>query len=226
MSALLLAADAIERRALRTGTPLLRPITLTLAAGRRVALGGPSGAGKSVLLRALALLDPLAAGTLRWRGEVVARDAVPRYRRDVAYLRQRPALFDGSVEDNLRAPFALRVAHGRRFDRARAVALLDAAGKPAAFVDKPAAELSGGEQQIVALVRALQLQPSVLLLDEPTASLDPASTAAVEALVDGWFGAGGERALLWVTHDAAQARRVGTQQWTMADVMLAGAGDA
>src|ERR1700754_1938245 len=91
----LVQADGIVRRDATRDTILLQPTDFALASGDRVAITGPSGSGKSVLLRALALLDPLSAGHVRWRGKAVARAAIPRYRRAVAYIRQRPALLDG-----------------------------------------------------------------------------------------------------------------------------------
>ncbi|SMG23917.1 ABC transporter ATP-binding protein [Paraburkholderia susongensis] len=209
-------ADGIVRRDAQRGQTLLQPTTFALRAGERVAITGPSGSGKSVFLRALALLDPLDAGRIMWHGAPVERAAIPRYRRNVAYIRQRPALIDGSVEDNLRYPFELRAYRDVRFDRDRAAALAGQAGRGGDFLGKLASELSGGEAQIAALIRVLQLAPEVLLLDEPTASLDPASSLAIEALVRAWFDAApGRHASMWVSHDLAQAARMSERHLTM-----------
>ncbi|MEM5455993.1 ATP-binding cassette domain-containing protein [Paraburkholderia phytofirmans] len=209
-------ADGIVRRDAVRGQTLLQPTTFALHAGDRVAITGPSGSGKSVFLRALALLDPLDAGRIMWHGAPVERTAIPRYRRNVAYIRQRPALLDGSVEDNLRYPFELRTYHDVRFDRARAASLAAQAGRDDDFLDKRASELSGGEAQIAALIRVLQLAPEVLLLDEPTASLDPESSHAIEGLVHAWFDANpGRHASIWVSHDPAQATRMSARHLTM-----------
>ncbi|WP_042337294.1 ABC transporter ATP-binding protein [Paraburkholderia ferrariae] len=224
----LVEARQIQRRASTSGQYLLHPANFALYAGERAVLTGPSGSGKSVFLRALALLDPLDGGEVLWRGTPVARQNIPRFRRHIAYVRQRPALVDGSVEDNLRYPYSLAVYRDVAFDAARAGALLEAAGRPADFPGRDASELSGGEAQIVALVRVLQLDPDALLLDEPTASLDPESARAVEALVSGWFErARTARATVWVSHDPAQAARVGNRHLTMkAGVLDADTGPA
>ena len=210
------AVRGIGRRDPKSEGWLIRHVRFGVNLGMRLALLGPTGAGKTVLLRAMALLDPLDEGTIEWQGRAVVGDSVPRYRKQVVYLHQRPALLDGSVEDNLRHPFTLKVHQDRRFDRSRVLTLLDGLGRGVAFLEKSSRDLSGGEAQIVALVRAVQLDPAILLLDEPTASLDQVTAQAVEGLLDGWFAAGHvQRALVWVSHDLDQAHRVTTERLTM-----------
>jgi putative ABC transport system ATP-binding protein len=188
---------------------LLRGVCLELRPGDRLAVVGPTGSGKTLLLRALALLDPVDEGVIRWRGGDIPARAVPAYRREVTYLHQRPPLFEGSVESNLLRPFSLQVNRGRTFDRGRVLSLLDVLGRPPSFLGRPGRDLSGGEGQLVALVRALQLDPTVLLLDEPTASLDDRTARTVEAFVGQWLDeAPARRAFVWVTHDRERARRV------------------
>ncbi|MDR5779557.1 ATP-binding cassette domain-containing protein [Caballeronia sp. LZ065] len=218
----LVTAHGVTRRDAARGTTLLQPTAFTLYGGERAAITGPSGSGKSVFLRTLALLDASDEGYVTWRGERIARSRIPAYRRRVAYIAQRPATLDGTVEDNLRYPFMLKAYRDVRFDRDVAERLARAAGRAADFLDKSASELSGGEAQIAALVRTLQLAPDVLLLDEPTASLDPASARSIEALVTAWFDADAARACIWVSHDPEQARRVATRHLTMNAGVLGG----
>ena len=214
--AVLLEARQLGRIDLRTQATLLAPTDFSLHAGERLALIGASGSGKSVLLRALALLDGPSSGEVLWLGQPVTAARIPHFRSRACYLTQRAALVEGSVTDNLRLPFTLKHNRQYRFDAATAVRLLELAGKPRSFLDKAGTDLSGGEAQLVALVRALLLAPQVLLLDEPTSALDPQSVAAVEALVMNWLDeSANSRAFLWITHDPAQAERISTRTLTM-----------
>lgn len=220
----IIGAHGISRRDAVSGQMLLQPADFSLQGGERVALTGRSGSGKSVLLRALALLDPLDGGSLVWHGATLGHDDIPRYRRHICYLGQRAALFEGTVEDNLRYPYSLKVSGPYGFDREQVLALLEQAGRGEAFLAQRASELSGGEAQITAMVRTLQLQPQVLLLDEPTASLDPESAQRVEQLVGHWLHADtATRAFVWVSHDPQQALRVSNRRLQMAAGVVSGA---
>jgi putative ABC transport system ATP-binding protein len=204
----LLDAQGLGRRKPGGDEWLLRDVSLTIRPGDRLAIAGPSAAGKTLLMRSLALLDRLDAGEVHWCGKTVAPAEVPDFRRQVIYLHQRPALFEGTVEDNLQRPFGLHVHRGRRFDREWIINRLRSVGRSPDFLQRPSSDLSGGEAQITALLRALQLAPGVLLLDEPTAALDPETAHAAEQLVAAWLGEDAARATVWVSHNAEQARRV------------------
>jgi len=206
---MLLEADHVGRRHPNGLAWLLDDVSLTIESGMRLALTGPSGGGKTLLLRALARLDSLDRGEIRYGGHRVYHDAVPRYRASVIYLHQRPALIEDTVDAALRKPFTLNVHRQRKFDRLLVMVLLSALGRDAAFLEKKVAELSGGEIQVSALVRALQLDPAILLLDEPTSALDGPTAMAVEQLIERWLTASDHRAMIWVSHNEAQARRVG-----------------
>jgi putative ABC transport system ATP-binding protein len=204
-----LKACGLGRRRKDSQDWLLREVCISICPGDRLSVVGPTGAGKTLLLRALALLDPVDHGEIEWKSQLVSGHAVPGYRREVIYLHQRPTLFDGSVEANLRRPFALKLHQGHKFSVSRISELLERIGRPVSFLTKRARDLSGGEAQIVALLRAIQLDPSILLLDEPTASLDLDTATAIELLVAQWISqANSSRAFLWVSHDLDQVRRV------------------
>jgi tungstate transport system ATP-binding protein len=167
---------------------------------RRIAMLGPNGAGKSVLLRVLHGLLAPTAGCVAW---APLDGRAPR----LAMVFQRPVLLRRSVEENV--VYALKQSAIHRHEsaarlRERAQDALDRVGL-AALAARPGRVLSGGEQQRVALARAWALEPDVLLLDEPTASLDPAATRAVEAIIHGIAAAG--VAVLLVTHHRGIAKR-------------------
>lgn len=170
--------------------------------GEILAVVGPSGAGKSTLLRLLNFIEAPAAGAIRFAGQALAGEAPLAIRRQVTAVFQRPALLHASVRDNVAYGLRLRgqPAHGR-VERALAeVGLADLARRPAH-------SLSGGEMQRVALARALVVEPRVLLLDEPTANLDPYNVGLIENLVRVCNARDGTTVVL-VTHNVFQARRL------------------
>jgi tungstate transport system ATP-binding protein len=177
---------------------ILDRLSLTFAAGAPTVLIGPNGAGKTTLLRlAMGLLRP-SGGRVTWGGRV---DAAPARR---AFVFQRPVMLRRSAAGNLH--YALKtggVARSQRSARAdELLALVGLAGLGA----RPARGLSGGEQQRLALARALAQEPQVLFLDEPTASLDPAATKAVEDVVRAVTARGIK--VVMSTHDLGEARRI------------------
>ena len=195
---------------------LLNQISVSLSRDDRIALIGPSGSGKTVFLRALAMLDPIDSGAIYWKGEAVADASIPQFRSQAIYIPQKPALFDGTVEENLKRPFQLRIHQNKQYDRQQTVERLEMLGRDESFLNKGYQNLSGGEAQLTALLRAIQLDPVVLLLDEPTTALDDRTTAAVEALVSNWCNEQkGQRAVIWVTHDHNQAARISDKIWQM-----------
>jgi putative ABC transport system ATP-binding protein len=196
---------------------LWRNLSFDVNGGRCVGVVGPSGVGKTLLLRALARLDPLMEGEIRLDGRAAERWPAPEYRSRVMFVHQRPVLLEGTVEDNLRAVFALHAHRARAYDAERAVDLLGRLGRGPEMLERRVEDLSGGERQGVALARALLCDPEILLLDEPTASLDAASVRLVEDLLAHWRGEGGRRACLWVSHDPEQIARVADERLRLGD---------
>jgi putative ABC transport system ATP-binding protein len=189
-STCVVGSPILQVRDLRTS--LLEPASLSLSAGECVAVRGPSGAGKTLLLRAIADLDP-NEGLVCLDGHDRSMIAGPEWRRLVGYVPAEPGWWAETV--------------GEHFSEwAAALALVRDLGFPGEANAWPIARLSTGERLRLALVRALMVRPKVLLLDEPTAALDPASVAAVEALIAARVRVG--LAVLWVTHDTEQARRI------------------
>jgi tungstate transport system ATP-binding protein len=182
----------------------LREITLQIHRGDRIALVGANGAGKTTLLRLLNGLQAPSDGQRALR----AVDAAPGGRQPVtAMLFQRPFLLHFSVWRNLQ--LALWLAGVPAAERAsRLQGALQRVGLQA-MADRPARSLSGGQQQRLALARAWAVQPDILFLDEPTASLDPSARREVETLIDEFGHAG--MALVMSTHNLGQAKRLASR---------------
>ena len=182
----------------RGGRRIIDNIGLSISGEGVSVIMGPNGAGKSVLLRLLTGLIEPDSGIVTWAGRRPDRARAPA----VGLVFQKPVLLRRSALANVR--YALR--DGLLAERNhRALQALARAGLKH-LADAPARLLSGGQQQRLAIARALAPDPEVLLLDEPCANLDPAATAAIEALI-GDARARGTKVVL-VTHDVAQAKRV------------------
>ncbi|HEV1999966.1 MAG TPA: ATP-binding cassette domain-containing protein [Xanthobacteraceae bacterium] len=187
-----LALDCVRFAA--GGVAILRDVSCTLAAGPPAIVLGPNGAGKSVLLRLChGLLTP-TSGSIRAGNRAASTERT-------AMVFQRPVMLRRSALANVAYPLDLP----RGAAKQKAAALLGRVGL-AHLAARPARRLSGGEQQRVALARAWALDPEILFLDEPTASLDPAATRAVEEIVREIAASGVK--IVMATHDLGQARRL------------------
>jgi putative ABC transport system ATP-binding protein len=171
-------------------------------------LVGPSGSGKSTLLRLCNRLEVPTAGTVRFRGRDVADLDPLKHRRQVGMVFQRPTPFHGSVRANL------LVARPEADDVALEAAL-ERAALPASFLDRVADDLSGGEAQRMCLARTLVTEPEVLLMDEPTSSLDPEATKDLERLARQL--AEQRVRIVWVSHDPEQVDRIADARFVVED---------
>jgi len=178
---------------------IIEDVSFTLDDLGLTVLLGPNGAGKSCLLKLCHGLLPLSAGSIRW-GDVDPRTA----RRKQAMVFQRPILLRRSAAENV--DHVLKLRGSSSAERARVVEeSLEWAGL-AHVADTPARRLSGGEQQSLTIARARAQNPEVLLLDEPTANLDPGATRRVEDLIRSFAATG--RKVIMATHNIAQAQRL------------------
>jgi ABC-type iron transport system FetAB ATPase subunit len=199
--------QAIRLSARQLASSFAGPFDFDVEAGACIVIQGPSGAGKSVLLRMLADLDPHTGDALL-DGQAAQAMAAPAWRARVLYQAAEPAWWEATP--------------GAHFDDAQlawAAGQLDALGLRADILDAEIAYLSTGERQRLALLRSLSRRPQVLLLDEPTAALDPDGVTRVETLLQVCRRDG--LTILMVSHSPEQARRIGTRTWRVEDGKLA-----
>jgi putative ABC transport system ATP-binding protein len=174
-----------------------------VGAGECLCISGPSGSGKTLLLRAIADLDP-SDGRVYLGDEERFSMGAPEWRRRVGYLPAESAWWADTVGEHFPRPVA---------------GFLGELGFESAVLDRRVARLSTGERQRLALLRQLGMAPEALLLDEPTASLDPANTARIEALLESYRRDAGA-AVVWVSHDPGQIARVADRHLRIHDGML------
>lgn len=192
----------------RGGRDVLNDVSLTVPAAGITALVGASGAGKSSLLRCLVRLDEPRAGRVLVDGRDVREHEPCRLRRRLGLVAQAPVMLAGSVRGNL--------AYGLDdVSEDELATAMERAGLPAAFLDRDAGGVSGGEAMRVAIARALTRDPEALLLDEPTAALDAGTAAGVAAQLERLAREG--VTVLVVTHDEALARRLATHAARLRD---------
>jgi len=211
------------------GATAVAPVTLEIAAGRVTVLIGPSGCGKSTLLRMIVGLVPPDSGRVLIGGEPVAPGNVLRLRHHTGYVIQEGGLFPHlTVEENaaLLAGFLKRDA---RWIAGRIAELAALVQLPQALLARYPRELSGGQRQRVSIMRALMLDPPLLLLDEPLGALDPITRYELQDELKRIFGLLGKTVVL-VTHDMTEAAHFAdhivllrggriVQQGTLADLL-------
>lgn len=192
--------------------PVFSGLELEIYGGDRLVLQGRSGAGKTSVLRCLVHLEAPGTGTVSWRQQPVGPENIREFRRRVVYLQQRPSPVADTVGEEL--AFARRMterAEARQggLNKRQQINIMERLGLKEVKLEQPFEQVSVGQQQRIAVVRALTLQPDVLLLDEPTSSLDPESVRLVENHLVQYIEQRPEmRAYLWVTHSSVQVERL------------------
>jgi len=196
---------------------ILKEVDLKVKEGEVLALIGPTGSGKTTLLRLIDLLEEPSHGAILLDGREVTR--LPekeklKLRRRMAMVFQKPVMFKASVKENVSYGLTVRgiKAPGKVDDVLKAVGLQS-------YAHRDATTLSGGEMQRIALARALIVEPEVLLLDEPTANLDPGSAASVEELISGL-----QTTVIMATHNMNQCLRLSDRVAVLLEGRLAAQG--
>ena len=241
-SELLMHVNNLSRKV--SGNWIWVNVSFELSAGQRLSLSGKSGSGKSMLLRTLAGLDVLEKGpsgeegSISLSGKSMAEWEMPEYRTRIGYVPQHQAFPDETVEECFKRVFTLKANQNKFYDREKILLWLEQLSLPdidknnsnkgdfTELLNRPARELSGGEAQVVAIFRALQLDPQVLLLDEPTASMDVELTRLMEDLLEKWhkcsaeifpapLGQKAQRAWIWVSHHPEQLTRMCGQTYSL-----------
>jgi osmoprotectant transport system ATP-binding protein len=189
-------------------TVALDAIDLSIAAGRTTALIGPSGAGKSSILRMLIGLEWPDAGEVRFDGEPLRRDTLLQQRRRIGYVIQEGGLFPHLTGAGNAALLARTLGWDAPRIETRLRELVELCQLPFAALSRYPAELSGGQRQRIGLIRALMLDPAVLLLDEPLGALDPMVRHDLQTQMRELFELLNKTVVL-VTHDVAEAAWLG-----------------
>ncbi len=204
---------------------VLKTINIAVEKGEVFALIGPTGAGKTTLLRLIDLLDTPTSGRIYFDGIDITASGRGKLkvRRRMAFVLQKPVVFNMSVYDNI--AYGLRWRGQRKGDtRERVNRILKVVGLSAER-DRNARTLSGGEAQRVAIARAIVIEPEVLLLDEPTANLDPISASKIEELI-AYIIHQYNTTIIMATHDMSQGQRLANRIGVLVNGEIVQVGDS
>ena len=182
---------------------MIGPLSLDIDSGDCLCISGPSGSGKSLLLRAIADLDP-HEGDLFLEGVTSNELAANEWRTRVGLLPPESCWWLPRAIDHFRDGVPVSLDH---------------IGLSSPTLEQPVSRLSSGEKQRLALMRLLSNRPRVLLLDEPTANLDPENTRRIEAVI-AEYRRSHDAAVIWVSHDEEQVRRVASRHYEVVDGRL------
>lgn len=189
---------------IKKGQHLLQHISFEVGQGEFIGIAGASGSGKTSLLRTMNLLQSPTEGTVMYKNKDIMQYDPMQLRREVGYVLQKPYLFEGTVRDNLEYPY---LVWKQKPDATEIATYLARVNLASAILEKCGSEMSGGEQQRVALVRSLLAKPEVLLLDEVSAALDEENTLILEQLIREECKAR-NITVFFISHNTDQLRRL------------------
>jgi tungstate transport system ATP-binding protein len=204
---------------------VLKGLNMGIGKGEVFALIGPTGVGKTTLLRIMGLLELPRAGEIYFDGKSIPRSGRQRLemRRRMSFVHQKPQVFNLSVYDNVACGLRWR-GESKNSTAGKVDRILETVGLEG-YRNRNARTLSGGEAQRVALARSLVLEPEVLLLDEPTANLDPVSTTKIEQLIS-YIAGQHNTTMIMATHDMSQGQQLAGRMGVLLDGRLAQTGNA
>ncbi|MEG6586733.1 ABC transporter ATP-binding protein [Dendrosporobacter sp. 1207_IL3150] len=196
--------ECIDVNLIKRGNTLLEHISFSINEGDIIGILGPSGAGKSSLFRALNMLHTITGGEIRFNDQNILDYKPEELRKQISYVLQKPTLFGNDVLENLYYPYQILKL---KPDMLEIKKYLEKVNLPEDILKRKPAELSGGEQQRIALIRSLLLKPRILLLDEVTSALDDENSRIIENLILE------ERhsknlTVMFISHNDAQAKRL------------------
>lgn len=189
---------------------VLKDVNLSIQRGSTLGIIGPTGCGKTTLLRIVDLLEKPTSGKIYFKGVDITSSEINKkeIRRKMGMVFQKPVVFRGSVFDNIHYGLEVRGIE-KKSSRQKILKLMDSLNL-AGYEDRDASTLSGGEIQRIALARALITEPEILLLDEPTANLDPASTEKIESMIED-LSRKKHLTILMATHNLIQGQKLSDQ---------------
>jgi tungstate transport system ATP-binding protein len=203
------------------GVSAIKDLSLKVMEGKVLSIIGPNGSGKTTLLRMMALLDKPTSGQIYWNGDLVNGSNMAALRGKITMVFQRSVILNRTVYENVAYGLEIRKLRDEEVRR-RVMHGLELVGMRK-YTNRLAKKLSGGEQQRMAIARALVLEPELLLLDEPTSNLDPKNTIAIEEIIRGIRR---KTTVVFATNNPFQAKRLSDQVAFLMDGNLIKGGSA